>query len=217
MNKRHLGMLCAGLLTFGASTMAQAALVDHGAGLIYDDVLDVTWLQNANYADGSMTWGAAQTWVGNLDYQGYSDWRLPTISPLNGSTYDLSVSYDGTSDIGYSNSNLASELGYLFHVNLGYSSKYEGFSMPSNYGSDGNSVFGSSLQSAKYWSGSGLSGTVALYFDMSDGYQGSSSKANSFYALAVHDGNLSSVPVPAAVWLFGSGLIGLMGFRRARK
>jgi len=217
MNKRHLSVLYAGLLTIGLSTAAQAALIDHGAGLIYDDVLDVTWLQNANQANGPMSWDDAQTWVGNLSYQGYTNWRLPTISPINGSTYDMSISYDGTSDKGYSNSSAASELGYLFHVNLGYSSQYDGFSMPSNYGSDENSIFGSSLQADKYWSGSELSGTEALYFDMSDGYQGRSSKANSFYALAVHNGNLAPVPVPAAVWLFGSALVGLIGFGRTRK
>ncbi len=217
MNKRHLGVLCAGLLTIGLSTTVQAALVDHGAGLIYDDVLDVTWLQNANHTNGAMTWSDAQAWVGNLTYQSYTDWRLPTISPLNGSVYDMSISYDGASDNGYSNSHVASELGYMFHVNLGYSSKYDGFSMPANYGSDGLSIFGSSLQADKYWSGSELSGTEALYFDMSDGYQSGSSKADSFYAWAVHDGNLAPVPIPAAVWLFGSALVGLIGFGRTRK
>lgn len=30
-------------------------------------------------------------------------------------------------------------------------------------------------------------------------------------------GDVSSVPVPAAVWLFGSGLIGLIGFARRKK
>lgn len=34
--------------------------------------------------------------------------------------------------------------------------------------------------------------------------------------LVVHD-QLSAVPVPAAVWLFGSGLLGLAGFARAGK
>jgi hypothetical protein len=29
--------------------------------------------------------------------------------------------------------------------------------------------------------------------------------------------NVSAVPVPAAVWLFGSGLIGLVGFARREK
>ena len=34
------------LLSFNAT----AALYDRGNGLIYDDVLDITWLQDANYA-----------------------------------------------------------------------------------------------------------------------------------------------------------------------
>lgn len=31
---------------------AQAALYDRGGGLVYDDVLNVTWLQDANYRRG---------------------------------------------------------------------------------------------------------------------------------------------------------------------
>ena len=31
------------------------------------------------------------------------------------------------------------------------------------------------------------------------------------------EGTISSVPVPAAIWLFGSGLIGLVGFARRKK
>ena len=45
------------------SSQAFGALYDRGDGLIYDDVLDITWLQDANYAltsgfdiDGRMTW-----------------------------------------------------------------------------------------------------------------------------------------------------------------
>lgn len=62
---KTLGWLLAGLLSRGA---AQAALHGRGGGLLYDDVLDVTWLQDANYAktsgydaDGWMTWSAAKT------------------------------------------------------------------------------------------------------------------------------------------------------------
>ena len=29
---------------------AQATLINRGGGLIYDNVLNITWLQNANYA-----------------------------------------------------------------------------------------------------------------------------------------------------------------------
>ena len=50
------------LLSFNAT----AALYDRGNGLIYDDVLDITWLQDANYAqtsgydnDGKMSWADA--------------------------------------------------------------------------------------------------------------------------------------------------------------
>lgn len=35
-------------LTLAASSSANAALVDRGGGLIYDTILNVTWLQDAN-------------------------------------------------------------------------------------------------------------------------------------------------------------------------
>ena len=38
------------LLLISTSLHSQAALYDRGNGLIYDDVLDITWLQDANYA-----------------------------------------------------------------------------------------------------------------------------------------------------------------------
>lgn len=38
------------VLAVGLSGTSHAALHDRGGGLIYDDVLNVTWLQNANYA-----------------------------------------------------------------------------------------------------------------------------------------------------------------------
>ena len=36
------------VLTISLSGVAQATLVDRGNGMIYDNVLDVTWLQDAN-------------------------------------------------------------------------------------------------------------------------------------------------------------------------
>ncbi|NNF16437.1 MAG: hypothetical protein HKN70_06795 [Gammaproteobacteria bacterium] len=41
-----LPALCLAML----SVSTTAALHDRGNGLIYDDVLDITWLQDANYA-----------------------------------------------------------------------------------------------------------------------------------------------------------------------
>ena len=72
--KKIIPWLIAGL-TFSLSVGANAALFDRGGGLIYDDVLNVTWLQDANYAqtsgydaDGGMTWGNAVAWVSDLSY-----------------------------------------------------------------------------------------------------------------------------------------------------
>ena len=44
---------------------AQAALVDRGGGFIYDDVLDVTWLQDAN-VNGADTWANQVAWADGL-------------------------------------------------------------------------------------------------------------------------------------------------------
>jgi hypothetical protein len=37
------------------------------------------------------------------------------------------------------------------------------------------------------------------------------------YKLVLKGGHVSAVPVPAAVWLFGSGLIGLTGLAKRKK
>ena len=42
-------------------------------------------------------------------------------------------------------------------------------------------------------------------------------KINLWYGLAVRAGQVAAVPVPAAAWLFGFGLIGLVGVARRRK
>jgi hypothetical protein len=63
---------------FACISLANAALHDRGAGLIYDDALDITWLQNANYFGNTMTWDNAVNWADNLVFQNYSDWRLPS-------------------------------------------------------------------------------------------------------------------------------------------
>jgi len=43
------------IATFGLTVKASATLWDRGEGLIYDDVLNITWLQNANYAATDLT------------------------------------------------------------------------------------------------------------------------------------------------------------------
>ncbi len=129
-----------------ASGMAQAALHDRGGGLVYDDVLDVTWLADANYAktsgydsDGWMNWLDALEWASNLEYYDsvrgvvYTDWRLPAIRPINGVEFSYTSSSNaGVVDIGYNVSapgtyyerSGASELAYMYYVNFGFSGYY---------------------------------------------------------------------------------------------
>lgn len=100
-----LSILC------GFTISANAVLIDRGGGMIYSTDLNVTWLQDANYArtsgydaDGMMNWNDAAAWASNLVYGGYDDWRLPTFDPGNPSVSDRSPIH---------------EMGYLYHVELG--------------------------------------------------------------------------------------------------
>ena len=113
---------------------AGAELHDRGGGLIYDDVLDVTWLQDTAWhvtsnapnvdANGKMLWQDAMNWVESLVYPDsvrnvdWDDWRLPKILPVNGTAYDISYSCEGLTDNGYNITSSASELSYMYHVNL---------------------------------------------------------------------------------------------------
>lgn len=83
--KRIFTLLIALSIVCGSTISAYAALIDRGGGMIYDTDLNITWLQDANYAmtsgydaDGLMNWNEAMTWASSLYYGGYDDWRLPT-------------------------------------------------------------------------------------------------------------------------------------------
>jgi hypothetical protein len=67
----------------GISMTSQAALHDRGRGLIYDDVLDITWVQDASILDYG-GWGGIQF----FEYDGFSDWRHPTVAEFQYMFYD---------------------------------------------------------------------------------------------------------------------------------
>jgi hypothetical protein len=71
-------------------TASQGEFVDLGNGLVYQPALDITWLQDANYAstsgyraDGLMTFDEANAWATALVFGGTGGWRLPTFDPSN--------------------------------------------------------------------------------------------------------------------------------------
>ncbi|MCP4001697.1 MAG: DUF1566 domain-containing protein [Gammaproteobacteria bacterium] len=189
--KKFVVGLVTGLSLFSISGLAQAALWDRGGGLIYDDDLNITWLQDATYAKtlglgyeakGIMLWDDANTWVADLEYYDsernvtYDDWRLP-ITPLS-----------DTSN---------SEMEHLYSV--------EGV-FPAN-SSYPYPFFG--MGDDNYWSSE--TSTGAYNFRFQTGQVLHRGKDSFLHVWAVRPGDVSSVPVPAAVWLFGSGLIGLAG------
>jgi hypothetical protein len=166
-----------------SSITAQAALHDRGGGLIYDDVLNITWLQDANYANTSgyaatslMNWANANTWAANLSFLDtvrnvtYDDWRLPTVSPVNRTAFNFNngsatVGPGGNFDQGYNISapgsaypgSTGSELAYMFYQNL----SNPGFYTPAGtlswcnitYPCLGNTSPFVNLQPGMYWSG----------------------------------------------------------------
>ena len=231
---------------------AQASLVDRGNGLLYDNVLNLTWLQDANYAktsgydtNGKMGWGGATAWAANLVYGGYSDWRLASNTPVNGSSFNYSYANNGSTDYGYNITSPHSELSYMYYVNLGLKGfvNSAGVYQP-NFGIFGNGTYNgvdhspnnqsshspnnvglvTNLQSDGYWSGSDYApdstGNSAWYFFAGDGTQENGALKedihNQLYAWAVHPGDVAAVPVPGAIWLFGSGLLGLLGLKKRK-
>jgi len=205
----------------------------------YDTTLKITWLADANFAqtsgfdsDGQMNWVDANAWAAGLTLGGYTDWRLPTITPINGSSYNTTLSTNATTDFGYADSagwldgsgNPVSEMGHMYYVALGNL----GACAPNNanpgscpakqpgYGLSNTADF-LNLQANGYWSGSVLDSSNAWANFFGGGGQFSGIDSNLKFAWAVRSGDVSAVPVPAAVWLFGSGLIGLLGLARRKQ
>ena len=237
-----VSFVAAGMLVNGA---AQATLVDRGGGLLYDTVLNVTWLQNANLAasnafgqdrinaDGSMSWDIAQHWISAMNvanYLGYHDWRLSANSPVNGADWNYNRSFDGSTDYGWNITSPNSELAYMYYVDLGL----HGGMTPSGEGRIDNGIFGNgtggrqanvglvdNLQSGNYWSSTvyAQNPNSVYLFDTYNGIQGYYQMNSEFYAWAVRSGDVvgtSTMPEPATLALALTGL-GLAGLSRRRR
>ncbi len=182
-----------------------------------------------------MNWDTANSWIaamnadGGTGYLGFNDWRLPTLSPQDGTAFNYDFLIDGTSDRGYNVSapgtlyagSTASEMAHLFFTTLGNSAFYDAAGVETGCVSVlclSNPGPFSNIQAANYWFGLEYAPftDIAWEFRFAYGNQYASSKLYSFYALAVRPGDISAVPVPAAVWLFGSGLMGLLSVARRK-
>jgi hypothetical protein len=221
-------------LATGAS--AEAALVSRLSGAAYyDDVLDITWLADANLADtndfgvlginadGSMSWTKANEWVaamGAANYLGAADWRLPTVTDTGAAGCDFG--YTGT-DCGYNVAPGTGEMSQLFYSTLGNPGGFNtaGVGQPCNTTGPNFCLFNTgpfaNVQVGTYWSGTQLAtNTASAWFNrFTNGNQNVTNKAVPYFAWAVRTGDIALVPVPAAAWLFG-GALGLLGLARRR-
>ena len=184
------------LLALALSSTAQAALFDRGNGLVYDSDQNITWAQNATM-NGLMTWPEAVAWADGLVLGDYSDWRLPT-TPVD------SIHAEPES---------RSEIGHMFYVNLGGTSNQR----ITNVHNANFNLFSNLLDFA-YWSGTENAQNTAnvWYFNTVFGLSASNGNKTThrMYAWAVRDGDVTPVPEPGAAWLLGSGLLGLIAWKR---
>ena len=101
-----------------------------GVDAYFDPTLNLTWLADANYAttsgfvaDGHMDFLSGNNWARGLMLFGGSEWRLPTLSPVNDTVnFDTAFSNNGSTDYGTAKTNEGwgedSELGYMHYVHL---------------------------------------------------------------------------------------------------
>jgi hypothetical protein len=209
------------------------AATDASAVYLYDTTLDVTWLRNANYANGLMYWHTAYTWAADLTtgsgVNEVSDWRLPTMTVADPNE---DISYTGTTDFGYNMPGSSSEMASLWYFTLGNKAYCDpGLSTTSScvqqtgWGLTNTGSF-QNMQSVGYWLGTeyapsaGYSLYFAWYFNAFNGYQLAAYKTTKFYAMAVRSGDVhvASVPEPEtyAMMLAGLAMVGALSRRRSR-
>lgn len=205
----------------------------------YDMVLGITWLADANSGagssyddigtfyesttDGRMSWINANAWAASLNPYGsdITGWRLPTTTDTGAP--GAQCTYSGT-DCGFNVNTASSEMANMFYVTLGDKAYYTttGSGSQAGWGLTNTGPF-SNIQPNAYWSITeyALSTSIAWDFNFGSGDQYNDDKTNMYSAWAVHAGDVgvaipSAVPVPAAAWLFGSGLLGLIGISRQK-
>ncbi len=214
-------LLSVGISNASLTTIGTVIYKGMTCNLVYEDdsiVGGLVWLDHNNSNPEGNSWLQQDDWASGLSFtepeinlfSGFTtniDWSTGWRLPL---TYDTAGGYNQT----------GSEMGHLFYESLGNVAYGEPtFGWP-NFG---DFYF---LHTGVYWSGTEAGGTgvwndpfTAWRFNFYTGDQSYGDQKHNQSAMAVRPGQVSGgsippVPIPSAIWLLGSGLIGLAGFRR---
>ena len=201
------------------------------ADAYFDSERGITWLADANYAktsgyvdnsanfsdvhptDGTMTWAESSAWVTQLDIGGVTGWRLPQ------DMYPDSTCISGYATGLPGHDCTGGELGDMYYNILGnyFTGTYWG-----DWGFINSGPF-VNIQNNLYWTSTDSPTpdrkiNFGFYDGAYTGMRGDMGLGEHRYAWAVHDGDVgvSTVPLPATAWLFGSGLLALAGGIRRR-
>lgn len=179
-----------------------------GNKLIYDTDLDITWY---DFTNSYGNWYDQKSWAETLivEFNGtsYDDWRLPkgllTYEDFSGFYYNTNI-----------------ELGHLYYTELGNPV----FDHPIENNPDLNFGVFDNLVDYIYWDSlkdytwfTYREEDVGGYCSLATGQHWITPVDDLFHAIAVRDGNVAAAPLPGAVWLLGSGLSGIVGFRGKKK
>lgn len=234
MKSCYWSAISAGMFAMVGVT-ANAALVSRLGGLaVYDTDLNITWIADARLSvsntfgtigvhptTGAMDWNTANTWISNMNaanYLGFSDWRLPMTLVPDATCTGNAVGSTGPSGDSTGYNCTGSEMGHLFYTELGATA---GTNVTS--GDPGELAKFSNISHSLYWSGTVADSSSGLVwaFGFGDGRQiDNAYEGYGNYALVVRSGDVggaSAVPVPAAIWLAGSALIGLAGVAKRKQ
>ena len=212
------------LLGFGNS---HAELFDRGGGLIYESTLNVTFMQDTNYArtsgfdsDGNMNWNTAMSWASSVTYYDsvrnvtLGGWRLPNVAPIDGVALQRDYAPSGTSEVGPNITSPTSELAFLLNVVLPSAPSNPFINLPSvTRWENGIGDW--------YWNRTQYpfnTSPSAYYFDTINRQQNVSDFTNQHYAWLVRDGDVAPVPEPEgyAMLLAGLGMLGALVRRKTR-
>ncbi len=200
-----------------------------GVDAYYDPILNLTWLADADFAQtsghaahGLMNWSAANAWAGGLTLFGGTDWRLPTVTPVDGTAnFNTAFSTNGSTDWGTARTDQGwgghSEMGFMYYVHLGNRGFWlpDGTFVQSGWGLQNTGPF-RNLIPEWYWSDRPIGSSGAWGFSFNDGFQNGAGQGSSDRAWAVHPGDLL-IPLPGALWLMGSALVGVVAGARRRR